>query len=116
MAETKRSITSLFCMPAGGTIAALAAFVIESSLAGIRDSPTMVIGAPPAAAARNAGIPPPGMEAKVELRKAICACAALTSAMPASAPISSTARTIPRCRRGSACLRVVRVAFRSFPG
>src|SRR6266480_6541408 len=69
LAETKRSITSLFCMPGGGVIDALAAFVIESSLAGIRDSPTMFIGGPPAAAARSAGIAPPGMEAKVELRK-----------------------------------------------
>src|SRR5436853_5886462 len=40
------------------------------------------------------GVPPPaGMDAKVELRKAICACAVLTSVMPASAPVSSTART-----------------------
>src|SRR5712691_6895156 len=31
--------------------------------------------------------------------------------MPASAPRSSTARTIPRCQRDSACLGVVRVAF-----
>jgi len=64
---------------------------------------------------RNVGAtgvpPPPGMEAKVELRKAICACAVLTSVMPASAPVSSTARKIPRCQHGSACLRVVRVAF-----
>src|SRR5437773_2608945 len=59
--------------------------------------------------------PPPAMNAELELRKAICACAALTSAMPASAPISSTARTIPRCQHGSACLRVVRVAFIVIP-
>jgi hypothetical protein len=102
MAETKRSITSLFCMPAGGTIVALAAVVIASSLAGIRDSPTIVIGGPPAAAARNAGIPPPGMDAELELRKAICACAALRSAMPVSAPRSSKGRRI--------------VPTRSFPG
>src|SRR3989454_9936179 len=55
--------------------------------------------------------PPPAMNAEVALRNAICACAGLPSVMPASAPISSTARTIPRCQRGSACLRVVRVAF-----
>src|SRR6266480_95149 len=112
LALTNRSITSLFCMPAGGTIVALVAVVIASSLAGIRDSPTMVIGGPPAAATRSAGIAaPPLMNAELELRKAICACAVLTSVMPASAPISSTARTIPPCRRGSACLRVVRVSF-----
>src|SRR5438094_4495118 len=68
---------------------------------------------------RNVGAtgvpPPPGMEAKVELRKAICACAVLTSVMPASAPVSSTARKIPRCQHGSACLRVVRVAFMVIP-
>src|SRR5438093_971267 len=64
---------------------------------------------------RNVGAtgvpPPPLMNAELELRKAICACAVLASVMPASAPISSTARKIPRCQRGSACLRVVRVAF-----
>src|SRR5467141_4352347 len=112
LALANTSITSLFCMPAGGTIVAVVAVVTESSLAGIRDSPTMVIGGPPAAAARSAGIAaPPLMNAELELRKAICACAALPSVMPASAPISSTVRTSPRCQRGSACLRVVRVAF-----
>src|SRR2546421_1873579 len=112
LALTNRSITSLFCMPEGGTIVAVVAVVIASSLAGIRDSPTMVMGGPPAAAARRAGVEaPPLMNAEVALRKAICACAVLTSVMPASAPISSTARTIPRCQHGSACLRVVRVAF-----
>src|SRR6266480_6481240 len=117
LALTNRRITSFACMPEGGTIVALVAVVIASSLAGIRDSPTIVIGRPPAAATRSAGIAaPPLMNAELELRKAICACAVLTSVMPASAPISSTARTIPPCRRGSACLRVVRVAFRSFPG
>src|SRR6266850_8221893 len=55
LAETNRSITSLFCMPTGGTIVALVAVVTESSVAGIRDWPTMVIGGPPAAAARNVG-------------------------------------------------------------
>src|SRR5437773_2814107 len=115
LALTNRSITSLFCMPAGGTIVAVVAVVTESSLAGIRDSPTIVIGGPPDIAARNAGIPPPGMEAEVELRKAICACAGLPSVMPASAPVSSTARRIPRCQRGSACFRVVRVAFMVIP-
>src|SRR2546425_899166 len=64
---------------------------------------------------RNVGAtgvpPPPAMNAELELRKAICACAVLTRLMPASAPISSTARTIPRCQRDSACLGVVRVAF-----
>src|SRR2546426_4044146 len=49
---------------------------------------------------RNVGAtgvpPPPGMEAKVELRKAICACAVLTSDMPASAPVSSTDRKSTR--------------------
>src|SRR6267143_2775516 len=100
-------------IPEGGVIDALVAVVIASSLAGMRDSPTIVIGAPPAAAARNVGVraPPPLMKAELELRKAICACAALPSVMPASAPISSTARTSPRCRRDSACLRVVRVTF-----
>src|SRR6267143_2611452 len=117
LAATIASTTSFACMPEGGVIDALVAVVIASSLAGIRDSPTIVIGAPPAAAARSAGIAaPPLMNAELELRKAICACAALPSVMPASAPISSTARKIPRCQRGSACLRVVRVAFRSFPG
>src|SRR5467141_952162 len=112
LALANTSITSLFCMPAGGTIVAVVAVVTESSLAGIRDSPTMVIGGPPAAAARSAGIAaPPLMNAELELRKAICACAALPSVMPASAPINSTARTSPRCRRDSACLRVVRVTF-----
>ena len=55
--------------------------------------------------------PPPPMNAEVALRKAICACAVLPSVMPARAPISSTARTVLRCQHGSACLRVVRVAF-----
>src|SRR6267378_7498718 len=113
LAEMNTSTTSFACMPEGGVIDALVAVVIASSLAGMRDWPTIVIGAPPAAAARNVGIagPPPLMNAELELRKAICACAVLTSVMLASAPISSTARTIPRCQRGSACLRVVRVAF-----
>src|SRR5882762_2186820 len=112
MALANTSITSLFCMPAGGTIVAVVAGAIASSVAGIRDSPTIVIAGPPAAAARSAGIAaPPLMNAELELRKAICACAALPSVMPASAPISSTVRTSPRCQRGSACLRVVRVAF-----
>src|SRR5882762_9154509 len=50
-----------------------------TSFACMRDWPTIVIGAPPAAAARNVGIagPPPLMNAELELRKAICACAAL---------------------------------------
>src|SRR5256885_4310750 len=68
---------------------------------------------------RNVGAtgvpPPPAMNAELELRKAICACAALTSVMPASAPRSSTAHKIPRCQRGSACFRVVRVAFMVIP-
>src|SRR6267143_1941046 len=81
LAEMNTSTTSFACMPEGGVIDACVAVVIASSLAGMRDSPTMVIGGPPAAAARSAGIPPPGMEAKVELRKPICACAALASAM-----------------------------------
>src|SRR2546425_4378687 len=61
MALTNTRITSFACMPEGGVIVALVAVVIASSVAGIRDSPTMVIGRPPAAAARNAGIagPPP---------------------------------------------------------
>src|SRR5882762_9016832 len=113
LAATIASTTSFACMPEGGVIDALVAVVIASSLAGMRDSPTIVIGGPPDAAARNVGVraPPPLMKAELELRKAICACAVLTSVMPASAPISSTARTISRCQRGSACLRVVRVAF-----
>src|SRR2546422_8136051 len=57
------------------------------------------------------GVPPPAaMNAELELRKAICACAVLASVMPASAPLSSTARTIPRRPHGSAFLRVGPVA------
>src|SRR5467141_3101208 len=112
LALTNTRITSPACMPEGSVIDALVAVATASSVAGARDSPTIVIGAPPAAAARNAGVTaPPLMNAELELRKAICACAVLTSVMPASAPVSSTARTIPRCQRGSACLRVVPVAF-----
>ena len=96
IAETIRTIKSFACMPEGGVIDALVAVVIASSLAGTRDWPTTVIGGPPAAAARNAGVeaPPPLMNAELELRKAICACAALPSVMPASAPISSKGRRI----------------------
>src|SRR5436190_11557413 len=53
------------------------------------------------------GVPPPaGMDAKVELRTAICACAVLTSVMPASAPIRSAARTMPSHQHGTECLTV----------
>src|SRR6266404_9711402 len=55
------------------------------------------------------GVPPPVMNAELELRKAICACAVLTSAMPASAPRSSKARATPRAQRHSFSLRVVGV-------
>jgi len=104
IAEMNTIIRSFACMPEGGVIDALVAVVTASSLAGTRDWPTTVIGGPPAAAARNAGVrgPLPLMKAELELRKAICACPVLTSVTPASAPISSTTRTLPRCQRGSA--------------
>src|SRR5882762_9441623 len=113
LGATNTRITSPVCRQPGWVIVALVAVATAPSLAGSRESQTIVIGRPPDAAARNCGVagPLPGMEAELELRKAICACAALASVMPASAPISSTARKIPRCQRRSACLRVVRVAF-----
>src|SRR6266850_5135049 len=111
LGATNTRITSPVCRQAGWVIVALVAVATAPSLAGRRESQTIVIGRPPDAAARSAGIDPPVMNAELELRKAICACAALTSVMPASAPISSTARTIPPCQRGSACLGVVRATF-----
>jgi hypothetical protein len=85
LAVTKASITSPACAPAGGVTATLVAVVAVPSLAGMRVSPTMVIGAP-VDAARNVGTaaPPPLTKAELELRKAICACAALPSAVTAS--------------------------------
>ena|SRR5690349_19202532 len=77
-------------MPEGGVIDALVAVATESSAAGTRDSPTIVNGTPCLAAARNAGVGGgPFVEAELELRKAICACAVLTSVNSASAAIQS---------------------------
>src|SRR2546427_7483783 len=53
MALTNRSITSLFCMPAGGTIVAAVAVVTDSALAGTRGPPPTRTGRPPPPAART---------------------------------------------------------------
>src|SRR2546421_3795348 len=80
LAVTKAKTRSSTCRPPGGVIDALVPVATAPSAIGARDVPTTVTGRPPAAAERNAGIaaPPPLMEAKLELRKATCACAVLT--------------------------------------
>jgi hypothetical protein len=116
IAETNTIIRSFACMPEGGVIDALVAVVTASSLAGTRDWPTTVIGGPPAAAARNAGVtgPPPLMNAELELRKAICACAALASAITAAATAKS--RVFVPFMAFSCCSTCATTAVKECPG